>query len=401
MPASPPTSSLAQLLRQNDHIRDAIAHRLRRVDEELSWLDALRDSLSAPSPALHGKPTQRTVRLPSAAVEKNRKRSRDEDGAVLFLTVSSAPLRSADRSPSEPFEYAGLYAAFPNAIAQSAAVQLSEDAKTTQQLLALFPRQPATGVRKTVRLSAAAASRIARRMREVGLAEGAEYRLGKGTQGSPNLRVKTGLDERDLQRLQSGAMSADAVETLRTSLFSDLGAFQSCLHAALAECAVAQSATRTERRRAVQLLGTTSLFMSAAEAVGETFAQCCRCRDRDVMESTLVQWAGTLLCASPQRLRFPPSPQLQLYIGLCNTLLESLATHTVSRRGYLRYVLAACCAGAPPSVAAAPQPPRESATRPLESRSPSLEREEEPAADAEASSTKKKRRRSLIHYSSE
>jgi hypothetical protein len=355
------TSSLfsqwESLLLQREQICSRIDQRLEAVAKELKELDALRQSLTTMATSSCAEaPIRRTVIFPSSpssASSSSRKR-RCDDGtkehsgtvAVGFLKVRGARRHaSAIGRVADPFEDAGLFAEEGNPIAQFAPVQWSSDEVTHQQIRSLFPLSTTPGVHKTASLPPTAISRIESAVDAAGLSSKA-FSFGRRAASEAYLRVamQSFSDVRgEIRHLLSSVQTSPSLRMLRTTLCSDPTAVGSRVLAAVAEQAAAAAHTHTSSPHfsAVQLLALQPLQRSTACSVAWTFAQCCQCTDRDVMESTHVQWAHVLCNARPTMT--PPSllQDTVLYAALCYALLQKLVAASAVRQGYLGYVLTA------------------------------------------------------------
>lgn len=348
------------LLQLHKCIRSQIEERLKKVDLELGYLDALRESLTPPRQV--GLPVRRTVVLPPASSSspssssstsrpRPRKRNREDAVSVGYLSVHATQKRTSRERTEDPFEDAGLYAEEGNPIAQFAPLQLSSDEVTRQQLLTLFPTTAPTGVRKVDNLPSPAVARIKSRMRAAGVAETA-FSIGRRTPREAYVCINASFlaEHRksmdNVRHLIVFAKDPQEVQKLRSDYCADPGAVGSCLYVALAERAVAHTLPPFLHGEdvAVHLLALRHLAMTPAETVAWTFTQCCQCCDRDVMESEQVQWAQTLRSAMPPSLpSYVSLPRdTVLYAALCYTLLKKLAAASTTRQGYLIYVLTAC-----------------------------------------------------------
>ncbi|KPA77761.1 hypothetical protein ABB37_06600 [Leptomonas pyrrhocoris] len=333
--------------RQHERIRLSIDNRLRKIDAELKELDALREGLTRPEGG--SMQTPRTVVVPptssTSALSDRRKRNREDTAVTVgYLRVHGVQRRMARGRGADPFEDAGLYAEEGNPVAQFAPVQLSSDEVARQQLLTLFPAIPVTGLRKTDQLPPVAVSRIESRMKAAGLPK-ASFSIGRRIVSDAYVSVSplTSSDEYImlLKDMLSPTRDAQLAQALCRELCADPTAVRSSLCAILAERAVADTLPARARVLAVKLLGLRQFSKSSVDTVAWTFIQCCQCTDRDVMESSQVQWAQTLRCATPREL--PPFPLRDsvLYLALCHTLLNRLAAARTARQGYLPYVLTA------------------------------------------------------------
>lgn len=337
--ASSSTLLWEQLLHRHDEIHLHIIHRLQQVDDELTRLDALRGSLSEALQS--GGPVRRTVVLPP--LSDTRKRCREESSSVAFLKVHHAERLAPAGRATDPFEDAGLYAEEGNPLAQHTSLGLSCDAAVREDVLHMFPPNAAAGMRKSATLPPAAVSRIKDRLREADLLKKkTSYVFGRRTKSGAYLRITVDPHEDDVQRLFYNALGSPSIQMLPTLFCSDPNAVGSSLYAAMAERAAVESLTTSARTSAVRLLGLEHLAHSAAGIVAWTFTACCQCADRDVMESTLVQWVHALRCARPRHQPSSPQKQTVLFAALCYTLLQRLTAASMARQGYLAYVLTAC-----------------------------------------------------------
>ncbi|KAG5481930.1 hypothetical protein LSCM1_05640 [Leishmania martiniquensis] len=325
------------LLRLLQEVQQLMEQRLEAVEIELQCLEAFRGSIVS---EMHSdaSPSQRSIAV--LYPKGNGRRDREEAPLVGYLTACRSQRIEVSSRVFSPFREAGLYLTSKNRIVRVAPLALSEDEKARQEVEHLLPSSSPVGVVKTKAFPSAGLARLLAALTAAGL-DKADFTLS-GTSVGRCLSVHANPEPRDVAAL-CAAVPEKQVRALFDDNMGDFGAIASSLYTYMAEQATIQGMVLPAmRKRSVKLLRLPpSRQQLQLETIIWSLRKCCDCSDRDLVESSHIQWCKALQTTALEG-RMRTSRKRSAYATGYSQLLQGLKAVSRVRQGYLVLVLTVC-----------------------------------------------------------